>query len=734
MSTDNKESTVKKSSAFNLSRRGFLIAGAAVGGGLLIKFSLPTFFGPNIPLADAAADVFSPNGFIGINRAGEVTLVMPYVEMGQGTYTAIPMLIAEELEVDINKVKLEHAPANAELYTNPLLGSQTTGGSTTIRAAWEPMRQAGAAARTLLIAAAAAQWKVEPASCHAELGSVIHADSGRKLAYGELVDAAAKLPLPAADAIKLKSPADFKLIGTAAKRLDSPDKVNGAAKYGIDVQIPDMKIAAVATSPVFGGRVKNVDDSRALKVKGVRQIVRLDDGVAVIADHMGAAKKGLAALTIEWDEGEFAKLSSADIIKSLENASKNKGAVARADGDFAKAMAGAAQQVEAVYQVPFLAHAALEPMNCTVHLTQDKCDIWVGTQVIGSAQAIAAKITGLPLEKVVMHNFLLGGGFGRRLEVDGVERAVRIAQQVQSPVKVVWSREEDIQHDMYRPYFYDRMAAGLDKAGMPVAWNHRITGSSIMARVAPALFKDGFDPETIEGAVTPPYDLPNILVDFNRHEPQAIPTAFWRGVGPTHNIFMVESFIDELAFAAKQDPLQYRLALLDKNPRAKAVLQLAAEKAGWETKPAKGRGRGLSLQMVWGSYVAQVVELEVDADGEVKVHKVVCAVDCGIVVNPDTVQAQVEGGILFGITAALYGDITLKDGRVEQSNFHDYKMLRMNETPLIETHIVKSLEVPGGIGEPGTSALAPALANAVFAASGKRVRTLPVNSANFKKA
>jgi CO/xanthine dehydrogenase Mo-binding subunit len=734
MSTDNVETTAKKSSVLNLSRRGFLIAGAAIGGGLLIKFSLPTMFGPSIPLADAETEVFSPNAFIGINRAGEVSLVMPYVEMGQGTYTAIPMLIAEELEVDIKTVKLEHAPANAKLYSNPLLGSQTTGGSTTIRAAWQPMREAGAVARTLLIAAAAAQWQVTPASCHAEMGSVIHAASGRKLAYGELVDAAAKLPLPAADAIKLKSPADFKLIGTAAKRLDSPDKVNGAAKYGIDVQIPDMKIAAIATSPVFGGRLKNVDDSKALKVKGVRQIVRLDDGVAVIADHMGAAKKGLAALSIEWDEGEFAKLSSADIIQSMQSASKAKGAVARADGDFAKAMAGAAQQVEAVYQVPFLAHAALEPMNCTVHLTKELCEIWVGTQVIGSAQAIAAKVTGLPLEKVIVHNFLIGGGFGRRLEVDGVERAVRIAQQVHSPVKVVWSREEDIQHDMYRPYFYDRMAAGLDKAGMPVAWNHRITGSSIMARVAPALFKDGFDPETIEGAAMPPYDLPNLLVDVIRHEPPGIPTAFWRGVGPTHNIFMVESFIDELAVAAKQDPLKYRLALLDKNPRAKAVLQLAAEKAGWATKPAKGIGRGLSLQMVWGSFVAQVVELEVATDGAVKVHKVVCAVDCGIVVNPDTVQAQIEGGILFGITAALYGNISLKPGRVEHSNFHDYKMLRMNETPLIETHIVKSLEAPGGIGEPGTSALAPALTNAIFAASGKRVRTLPVNSASLKTA
>lgn len=734
MSTDNVETTAKKSSVLNLSRRGFLIAGAAIGGGLLIKFSLPTMFGPSIPLADAETEVFSPNAFIGINRAGEVSLVMPYVEMGQGTYTAIPMLIAEELEVDIKNVKLEHAPANAELYSNPLLGSQTTGGSTTIRAAWQPMREAGAVARTLLISAAAAKWQVEPASCHAESGNVIHAESGRKLGYGELVDAAAKLPLPAADAIKLKSPADFKLIGTAAKRLDSPDKVNGAAKYGIDVQILNMKIAAIATSPVFGGRLKQVDDSKALKVKGVRQIVRLEDGVAVIADHMGAAKKGLAALTIEWDEGEFAKLSSADIISAMQTASKAKGAVARADGDFAKAMAGAAQQVEAVYQVPFLAHAALEPMNCTVHLTKELCEIWVGTQVIGSAQAIAAKVTGLPLEKVIVHNFLIGGGFGRRLEVDGVERAVRIAQQVHSPVKVVWSREEDIQHDMYRPYFYDRMAAGLDKAGMPVAWNHRITGSSIMARVAPALFKDGFDPETIEGAAMPPYDLPNLLVDVIRHEPPGIPTAFWRGVGPTHNIFMVESFIDELAVAAKQDPLKYRLALLDKNPRAKAVLQLAAEKAGWETKPAKGIGRGLSLQMVWGSFVAQVVELEVATDGAIKVHKVVCAVDCGIVVNPDTVQAQIEGGILFGITAALYGDITLKDGRVEQSNFHDYKMLRMNETPLIETHIVKSLELPGGIGEPGTSALAPALTNAIFAASGTRVRTLPVNSASLKKA
>jgi isoquinoline 1-oxidoreductase beta subunit len=729
MNTDNLEIESSKGNV-NISRRQFLSIGAAVGGGLLLKFSIPSMF--TSAIADEASNApFAPNAFIRIDPNGMVTMTMAYVEMGQGTYTSIPMLMAEELEVEMKDIVLEHAPPNDKLYYNPGLGFQLTGGSTAIRMSWDPMRKAGAAARTLLIQAAADQWKVEPAACRAEKGEVIHTPTGRKLKYGALVADAARLPAPKPEEIKLKPVENFKLIGTPARRLDAAGKVNGSVKYGIDVRLPGMKVAAVAASPVIDGRVRSVDSSKTMRVKGVLQVVQLDDAVAVVADHMGAAKKGLAALAIDWDEGKYAKLSTADIVAEMDRASQSQGVVARSDGDFANAMNTAVTKVEVVYQVPFLAHAAMEPMNCTVEIKNDSCEIWVGTQVMTRAQGVAAKVTGLPIEKVKVNNHLLGGGFGRRLEVDGVERAVRIAQHVKGPVKVIWSREEDIQHDLYRPYFYDRMSAGLDKDGMPIAWSHRITGSSIIARYVPSLFKNGLDSRTVDGAVQPPYDLPNVLVDYVRHEPP-FPTASWRGVGPTHNIFMVESFIDELAHAAKKDPLEYRLALLKKNPRAMAVLKLAAEKAGWGGPLDKGVGRGLSVQFAFGTYMAQALELEVSDTGEVRVRKVVCAVDCGIVVNPDTVQAQVESSIVFGMSAALFGQVTLKDGRVEQSNFHDYRVLRMNEMPVIETHIVKSLEAPGGIGEPGTCALFPALINAIFAATGKRVRKLPVNTEELK--
>ena len=708
-----------------ISRRQFLSAGASLGGGLLIGFTI----GPAISAADAQSAnsaSFAPDAFIRIDPSGQVTLIMSYVEMGQGTYTSIPMLIAEELEVELKSVRLEHAPPSDKLYTNPVFGFQATGGSTAIRAAWEPMRRAGATARTMLVQAAAQRWRVEPASCRAEKGEVIHAASGRRLKYGALASDAAKLPLPAPESVTLKPVEHFKLIGTPAKRLDTAGKVNGSAVYGIDVKVPGMKIATLAISPAFGGRLRSVDAGKAMAVRGVRQVVKLDDAVAVVADHMGAAKKGLAALDIQWDDGRNGKLTTADIVRDMDAASKKPGAIARAEGDFAKAFANATTKVEAIYQVPFLAHAAMEPMNCTVHVRKDSCEVWVGTQVLSRAHEAAAKTAGLPLDKVTVHNHLLGGGFGRRLEIDGVIRAVQIARHVDGPVKVVWTREEDIQHDMYRPYFYDRLAAGLDAEGMPVAWSHRITGSSILARFAPPLFKDGLDPETVDGAAEPPYALPNILVDYVQHEPPDIPTAFWRGVGPTHNIFMVEGFIDELAVAAKKDPVAYRRALLAQNPRAKAVLDLAAEKAQWGKALPKGVGRGVSLQFAFGTYMAQVAEVKVASDGAVQVQRVVCAVDCGIVVNPDTVRAQVESAIIFGIAGALYGEVTFKDGRVEQANFHNYRVLRINETPIIDVHIVKSRETPGGMGEPGTSALAPAVTNAIFAATGKRIRKLPV--------
>jgi isoquinoline 1-oxidoreductase beta subunit len=476
-----------------------------------------------------------------------------------------------------------------------------------------------------------------------------------------------------------------------------------------------------------------VDDTAAKAVKGVRQIVRLDDAVAVVADHMGAAKKGLAALKIEWDEGPHAKLSTDDIARELDQGTLGPGAIAQNIGDTEKAMAGAATKVEAIYQVPFLAHATMEPMNCTVHLRKDECEIWIGNQAVARVQAMAAKAADLPPEKVIVHNHLIGGGFGRRLEADGAVRAVEIGRQVDGPVKVVWTREEDIQHDMYRPYWFDRISAGLNDQGRPVAWNNRFAGSSVVARWLPPGFKDGLDPDSTEGAIDLVYDLPNFHVEFVRVEPPGIPTAFWRSVGPSHNVFVTESFIDELAAAAKQDPVAYRRSLLDKSPRAKAVLDLAAEKAGWGQPLPKGSGRGVSLQYVFGSYMANVAEVEVSKEGVVRIRRVVSAMDCGTVVNPNTVEAQIQSGLIFGATAALYGEITLKNGRVEQTNFDSYQMIRMNEAPAIEVHLVKSSEPPGGMGETGTSAIAPAIANAIYAASGKRLRKMPVDSSLLRQ-
>jgi len=717
----------RRPSASGLSRRALLQVGAAAGGGLMLSLRLPLANG------DAeAADGFAPNAFVRIEGDGPIVLTMPYVEMGQGTYTSISMLIAEELEVDLSQVRLEHAPPNAKLYGNPLLGGlQATGNSNAVRASWQPLRQAGAVARTMLVAAAAKRWNVDPASCRAQSGEVLHAPTGRRINYGELAADAARMAVPVN--VALKRPEDFKLIGTPAKRLDAPAKVNGTAVYGIDARPPGVKIAALAQSPVFGGRVKRVDDAAAKAVKGVRQIVRLDDAVAVVADHMGAAKKGLAALVIEWDDGPHAKVSTQGIADELEKATFRPGTVAQNIGDVDKALANAATKVEATYQLPFLAHATMEPMNCTVHARKDDCEIWIGSQAMARVQAEAAKAAGLPLDKVIVHNHLIGGGFGRRLEADGAIRAVQIARQIDGPVKVVWTREEDIQHDMYRPYWSDRISAGLAANGMPVAWNHRFAGSSVMARWAPPFFNNGLDPDTTEGAIDLTYALPNMHVEYVRVEPPGIPTAFWRSVGPSHNVFVVESFMDELAAAAKQDPVAYRLALLDKAPRAKAVLVLAAEKAGWGQPLPERAGRGVSLQHVFATYMAQVAEVEVSKNGTVRVRRVVCAVDCGTVVNPDTVRAQIQSAIIFGITAALHGEITLKDGRVQQTNFDTYQMVRMDEAPAVEVHIVQSSQPPGGMGECGTSAIVPAVANAIFAATGKRLRKMPVDSTTLKQ-
>ena len=705
------------------SRRNFLklTATAAIGGGLTLAFGLPAR-GEILDTLTTDAP-FAPNAFLRIDRSGKVTIVMPFIEMGQGTYTSIPMLIAEELEVDVDKIAIEHSPPDDKIYVNPLIGIQMTGGSTAIRASYVRLRLAGATARVMLVGAAAQHWKVDRSTCRAETG-VVYGPSGRELGYGELVDAAAKLPVP--EKVALKEPADFKLIGTPHRRLDTAGKVDGSAKFGIDSRPPGMKFAVVATSPTFGGKLASIDEAKAKAVPGVSQVVRLDDAVAIVAIHTWAAKQGLAAAAPQWDPGPNAKLSTADIVAQLAAASEKPGAVARHDGDAAAAIARAAQKFDAVYQQPFLAHATMEPMNCTVQMTKDGCDIWVGTQIPGRTQAAVMKLTGLKREQIHIHNHLLGGGFGRRLEYDGTVRAVQIAQHVEGPVQVIWTREEDIQHDMYRPYYYDRLSAGVDAQGKVAGWSHRIAGSSIIARYFPAYLKDGIDSDAVESSANQPYGLSDIHVDWVAQEPPGIPTAFWRGVGVTRGTFAVESFIDELAANAKQDPLAYRVALLDKNPRAKAVLRIAAEKSGWGKPLPKGQGRGIALCTGFGTFIAQVVQVSVDKDGAVNPTHVWCAVDCGIQVNPDTIRAQMQSGIVFGLSGALYGEITIKDGRVEQNNFTDYRILRIHETPPIDVHIVKSGEAPGGIGEPGTAALAPALTNAIYAATGTRLRQLPV--------
>ncbi|GLZ23250.1 aldehyde dehydrogenase [Burkholderia plantarii] len=683
----------------------------------------PSVIGGDAP-DQAPAGLFAPNAFVRVDRSGQVTLVMPKVEMGQGVYTSIPMLIAEELEVPLDSVVLDHAPADAKHYGDPLLGGgQLTGGSTSIRYAWEPMRRAGATARTLLVAAAAQQWKVDPASCSAANGEVLHAPSGRRAGYGSLVDAAAKLPVPAN--VALKKPEAFTLIGKPVKRLDSPEKVDGTAQFGLDVRLPGMLYAAIVNSPVFGGTVASVDDSAAKRVPGVRQVVRVDNAVAVVGDHTWAAKRGAAALVITWHEGDGARVSMDDIVGDLARASERPGAVARNDGDVAKAFGSAGARIDSVYQQPFLAHATMEPVNCTVHVRGDGCEIWVGTQVPGFAVDAAKRVTGFDESRIVLHNHLLGGGFGRRLETDMIAQALKVGKQVGAPVKVVWTREEDIRHDMYRPYYYDRISAGVDANGKPVAWQHRIVGSSIMARFAPGAVKNGVDSDAVEVAADLPYEIPNQRVEYVRQEPRHVPTAFWRGVGPTRSAFVVESFIDELAVRAKADPVAYRRSLLGRTPRARNVLDVVTRESGWGQAVPAGHGRGVSVLHAFGSFFSMIVDVAV-ADGEVSVERVVCAVDCGMVVNPDTVEAQIQGGIVFGITAALYGEITIRDGRVEQSNFTDYRMLRINQTPKIDVHIVKSTEAPGGIGEPGTSAIAAAVANAIHAATGKRLYRLPV--------
>jgi isoquinoline 1-oxidoreductase subunit beta len=701
-----------------VTRRALLEASLGLGGGLFIGF--------HMPLAGAAGDkdVFAPNAFIRIDRRDTITLIMPQVEMGQGVYTAIAMILAEELDAAFAQVMLEAAPPNDKLYGNPTLGGlQVTGNSNSIRAFWMPLRKAAAGTRAILVQAASQIWKVDPASIRTDNSMAFHDASGWRLDYASLIDRANGLRAPQEPT--LKDPRDFKLVGKPLKRLDTPDKVNGKVVYGIDVMPPGVKFATLAACPVFGGTVGQVYDSEAKKLAGVRQVVVLNDFVAVVGDHMWAAKQGLAALEITWNEGRNATVSSTDIWKQLRSASAQEGAVAKNVGNTAKGLSEG-ELHEASYELPFLAHAPMEPLNCTAHITPTSCEVWVGIQVLSRAQSMAAKVTGLPLDKVTVHNHLIGGGFGRRLETDFIEKAVLIAKQVDGPVKVVWTREEDIQHDIYRPVYLNRVAASLS-SGRIAGWKHRITGSSILARWLPPAFQKGIDGDAIDSAADMPYDIENLRVEYVRDEPPAVPTGFWRGVGPNNNVFAIESFMDELANRLRTDPVDLRRSLLGKIPRLKAALELAAEKSGWGTPLPASTGRGVAVQAAFGSFIATVAQAQVDEQGEVHLQRIVSAVDTGIVVNPDTVIAQLQGGLVFGLTAALYGNISIERGRVQQSNFNDYRMLRINEMPQIEVHIIRSGEAPGGIGETGTTAAPPALCNALFAATGVRLRRLPVD-------
>jgi isoquinoline 1-oxidoreductase beta subunit len=705
-----------------VSRRSLLTGGLAAG--FLLAFHVPLrAFNEPVQPPDDTAGKFAPNAFIRIDPSGKTTLVMPQVEMGQGVYTSISMILAEELDADFSQLTLEHAPPSDKLYGNPMFGIQATGNSNSIRAWWKALRTAGANSRAMLVQAAAKQWQVDPASCTTADSKVMHQASGRELSYGALALAASS-EVPPKD-VALKDPKNFVLIGKPLKRLDTPDKVNGKAVYGIDAMLPNMKFATVKTCPVFGGKVAKVDDRAALKVSGVHKVVVLDDLVAVVGDHMWAVKKGIEALVIDWDEGPNARVSSKQIWDDLRAASEKDGAVARSEGDIAKGLA-TGDRMEAAYELPFLAHATMEPVNATVHVTPDSCEIWTGTQVATRVQSDAAKAAGLPVEKVIVNNHLLGGGFGRKLEADMVVAAVRVAKQVDGPVKVVWTREEDIQHDVYRPAYRDTIAATLSD-GKIVGWKYRVSGSSIMARWFPPGFQKGVDIDGVDSAIDIPYEIPNLHVEFVRAEPQGVPTGFWRGVGPNNNVFAIECFMDELARKAGKDPIEFRRSMLAKQPRFLGALNFVAEKSGWGQPLPARVGRGVCVQPSFASFIATVVEAEVDEQGGVLLRRVTCAVDTGIAVNPDTVMAQLEGGLIFGLTAALYGEITIDKGRVQQSNFNDYRMLRIDQAPKIEVHVIKSGEAPGGIGETGVTAGPPALRNAIYAATGVALRKLPID-------
>ena len=725
------------SGVINLSRRGFIGACSSLGAGLLLGVRLPAN-GEKPPAGDSAS--FQPNAFVRIDRHGKVTLTVAKSEMGQGIHTALAMLIAEELEVDWAAITVERADLN------PIYGEQETGGSGSTISSWEPLRKAGAAARELLIAAAAKQWQVATEACRGEAGAVLHVPSGRRLAYGALVERAATLPVPAQ--VPLKTPDKYRIIGRRVRRLDTPTKIDGSAVFGIDVRVPGMLYATVVRSPVFGAKVARVDSSKAKAIPGVRDVVQIDGGkgvgVAVVADSTWAALQGRRALEITWDEGPNAALNSEGVRNYFIERAKKTGAVARRGGDVPKALASAAKTLEAEYDNPFLAHATMEPMNCTAHVTKDGCEIWAPCQSPAFVQQIAARATGLPLESIRVHITYLGGGFGRRADSDWPREAVQVSQWVGAPVKLFWTREDDIQFDIYRPASYHRLIGALDSNGWPIVWSHQMTGPSGQGHWNPARVVNGLSREMLNGAADLPYDIPNLQVAYVLAN-TPIPPAAWRSVAHSQNAFVSECFLDELAALGGKDPLELRMRLLEKdeplkfsssenNPyqidprRLRGVLQLAANHAAWGKALPANRSRGIACHYSFRTYVAHVAEVSLREDGTVRLERVVCAVDCGQVVNPETVEAQMQGAVVFGSTAALYGRITVDKGRIQQSNFHDYQMLRINDAPEVEVHIVPSTEPPGGIGEPGVPPIIAAVANAVSAAKGKRVRRLPIQA------
>lgn len=713
-----------------MSRRQFMKSSALAGGGLLLACHLP--FG----ICDAAAAgdaVFAPNAFLRIGTDESVTVIVNKSEMGQGVYTSLPMLLAEELCCDWKRVTFQASPVAPE-YNHTQFGPiMVTGGSTSVRSEWNRLSLAGAAAREMLIAAAAKQWKVDPAACLAENG-VVRGPGGKQLSFGTLAASAAKLPVPKEP--KLKSGAK-KLLGMPLHRLDSPAKINGKALFGIDVTAPGMLTAVIARPPVFGGRVKSFDAARALAVPGVKQVVAVDAGVAVVADGYWPAVKGRTLLEIVWDEGPGAQVSTPAMREEYARLSATPGLVARKNGDAPAVLALAKRRFEVEYEVPYLAHATMEPLNCFADVKKESCLIRTGSQFQTVDRNAAARVVGLKPEQVTFETTFLGGGFGRRAcpSSDFVVDAAQVAKAIGQPVKVIRSREDDMRAGYYRPMWYDRIAACLDEKGMPLAWHHRIVGQSIAAGTPfeSGIVKGGIDDTSVEGAANTPYAIPNLQVEL--HSPKnVVPVLWWRSVGHSHTAFVMESFLDELAHAAGKDPYQYRRLLLAKHPRPLKVLETVAKKGGWGTPLPAGHGRGIAVHESFGSFIAQMAEVSLDDKGNITVHRVVCAVDCGRIVNPDTIKAQMESGIAFGLSAALYGAITLKNGRVEQGNFKDYPLLRMNAMPRVEVHIINSSEPPGGVGEPGVPPIAPAVANALFAATGARLRSLPMTPDKIKAA